>query len=132
MITKSLINNELIVPKMGTESKKNIKTVIIILDQNFGTLNLVPNSNDIAGVDLNSYTKKALSEFQKLDINSFVALNQELVKESSSEDLKQYLPNIKDVIVYTDLQNTLSSIIEKYKLKTEEIIFVSEDRTLRG
>ena len=65
---------------MITELKKNIKTIIMILDQNFGTLNLIPNSNNIAGVDVRSYTIKALSEFQKLGINSFVAVNQELVK----------------------------------------------------
>jgi len=63
---------------MSTVSKKNIKTVIMMLDQNFGTLNLIPNSNNIVGVDVRSYTIKALSEFQKLGITSLVVVNQDL------------------------------------------------------
>lgn len=113
-------------------NKKNIKTVIMVLDQNFGTLHIIPNSNDIVGVDIRSYTIKALSEFQKCGINYLVVVSQDLFKGSSPEVLKQYLPNSQDVIVYTNLQNTLSSIMEKYKLKAEEVVFISEDRTLRG
>jgi hypothetical protein len=104
----------------------------MVLDQNFGTLNFISNSSNIAGVDVRSYTIKVINEFQRLGIKSFVVVNHELIKDSSSEDLKQFLPNTQDVIVYTKLQNTLSSITEKYKLKPEEIIFIAEDRTLRG
>ena len=48
---------------MSTISKKNIKATILVLDQNFGTLNLLPNSNNIVGIDVRSYTLKALLSF---------------------------------------------------------------------
>ena len=102
------------------------------LDQNFGTVNIIPNSNNVVGIDIRSSTINALSELQNLGINSFVVVSQDLFKDSSLQNLKQYLPNIQDVIVYADLENTLSSFLKKYKFKAEEVIFISEDRTLRG
>jgi len=55
-----------------------------------------------------------------------------LVNGISSQNIKQFLSNIQEVIVYKDLQGTLSPFLRESKLKAEEIIFISEDRTLRG
>jgi hypothetical protein len=110
----------------------DIKAAIISLDQNFGTINFIPNSTNIVGVDIRSYTRKALSEFQNYGINSTLLVAEALVSGVSSQNIKQFLSNIQEVIVYKDLQGTLSSFLRESKLKAEEIIFVSEDRTLRG
>jgi hypothetical protein len=111
---------------------KNIKTAIMSLDQNFGTINFVPNSTNIVGIDIRSYTRKALSELQNYGINSILLVNEALVNGISSENIKQFLSNIQEVIVYKDLEGTLSSFLKESKLKAEEIIFIAEDRTLRG
>ncbi len=111
---------------------KNIKTAIMSLDQNFGTINFVPNSTNIVGIDIRSYTRKALSELQNYGINSILLVNEALVNGLSSENIRQFLSNIQEVIVYKDLEGTLSSFLKESKLKAEEIIFIAEDRTLRG
>src|SRR5919107_1274587 len=111
---------------------KNIKTAIMSLDKNFGTINFVPNSTNIVGIDIRSYTRKALSELQNYGINSILLVNEALVNGISSENIKQFLSNIQEVIVYEDLEGTLSSFLKESKLKAEEIIFIAEDRTLRG
>ena len=81
---------------------KNIKTAIMSLDQNFGTINFVPNSTNIVGIDIRSYTRKALSELQNYGINSILLVNEALVNGISSENIKQFLSNIQEVIVYKD------------------------------
>jgi Peptidase family M28 len=113
-------------------TSKDIKTAIISLDQNFGTINFIPNSTNIVGIDIRSYTIKALSELQNYGINSILFVNEALVNGINSQNIKQFLANIQEVIVYKDLQNTFSSFLRESKLKAEEIIFISEDRTLRG
>jgi hypothetical protein len=87
---------------------------------------------NIVGIDIRSYTRKALSEFRNWGIDSFLLVTEALVNGISSKNIKQFLPNVREVIVYRDLEGTLSSFLKETKLKAEEIIFISEDRTLRG
>jgi len=111
---------------------RNIKTAIISLDQNFGSINFIPNSTTIVGIDVRSYTRKALSEFQRYGINSILLVTEALGNGISSQNIKQFVSNIQEVIIYKDLEGVLSSFLQESKLKAEEVVFISEDRTLRG
>jgi hypothetical protein len=111
---------------------RDIKAAIILLDQNFGTINLIPNSTNIVGIDIRSYTRKALSEFQGYGINCTLLVTETLISGISSQNIKQFISNIQEVVVYKDLQGTLSSFLRESKLEPEDIIFISEDRTLRA
>jgi hypothetical protein len=111
---------------------RNIKTAIISLDQNFGSINFIPNTTNIVGIDVRSYTRKALSEFQRYGINSILLVTEALGNGISSQNIKQFVSNIQEVIIYKDLEGVLSSFLQESKLKAEEVVFISEDRTLRG
>jgi hypothetical protein len=45
---------------------KNIKSIVIVMDQSFGSLNLIEGDNNstiLAGLDINSHIQNALSQF---------------------------------------------------------------------
>ena len=114
---------------MSSDGK--IKTVIMSLDNNYGTINFVPGSRSIASVELRSHTITSLSQLRSLGIDTVVLADQRVLGEVSSEYLRQFLPEGQEVIVVKDLRTTLSDL-SKSKLDAKETVFVSADRDTRG
>jgi Peptidase family M28 len=116
-------------------NKSDIKSIIIVLDQNFGMLRFVQqddSSNRLAGIDIMPYMSQALSQFDESKIQ-VILLVQERIAFNSLQDLKQFVPSIKEVIsIEQDLQNTLSTLAERYSVSAEQTVFVAADRFLRG
>ena len=114
-----------------TSAEKTISTVIMVLDQSFGTINFVSESNNIANIELRPHTINTISELKKRGIKCTVFANQNLLHDSTSDDIKQFLPNIQDVVLFKEVGDALSSYLQQVNLKAEEGVFVSRDRTLR-
>ena len=116
---------------------KNIKSVIIMIDQSFGTLNLAPNENgstSVAGLDLNSESNKILSQLRDAGIRIMLLPPQNLVSADSVKYLKEFIPFEADIIPYErDLESSLSSVRGKSsQFASGQTIFISADRSLRG
>ena len=107
----------------------------MVLDQSFGTLKLVQENGHpdrLAGVDLNSSTAKALSQFADAGIRVILFGNKDFLT-SSLQDLKQFIPSVEEVIPYDqDMQKPLSMLAERSSLTSEQTIFIAADRALRG
>ena len=116
-------------------ASNNIKSIIMVLDQSFGTLKLVQENGHpdrLAGVDLNSSTAKALSQFADAGIRVKLLGNKDFLT-SSLQDLKQFIPSMEEVIPYDqDMQKPLSMLAERSSLTSEQTIFIAADRALRG
>src|SRR5215212_2983835 len=116
-------------------TSKNIKSVIMVLDQSFGTLKLVQENGHpdrLVGVDLNSSTTKALSQFADAGIRVILIVNKDILA-SSLQDLKLFIPSVEEVMTYDqDVQKTLSTLAERSSLTSEQTIFIAADRALRG
>lgn len=102
------------------------------LDNNYGTINFVSDSSNIANIDVRSHTMKSLSEIHNLGVDSVVLADRNLLGGISSEYLKQLLPEDQKVVISEDLRNTLLNFLREPKLNAQETIFVSEDRVWRG
>jgi hypothetical protein len=116
-------------------ASNNIKSVIMVLDQSFGTLKLVQENghpDQLAGVDLNSSTSKALSQFADAGIRVILLLSKDMLA-SSLQDLKLFIPFVEEVMTYDqDIQKALSTLAERSPLTSEQTIFIAADRALRG
>jgi hypothetical protein len=116
-------------------ASNNIKSIILVLDQSFGTLKLVQENgrpDRLAGVDLNSSTAKALSQFADASIPVTLLGNKDFLM-SSLQDLKQFIPSVEEVMSYDhDVQKPLSMLAERTSSTSEQTIFIAADRALRG
>jgi hypothetical protein len=116
-------------------ASNNIKSVIMVLDQSFGTLKLVQENGHpdrLAGVDLNSSTTKALLQFANAGIRVILLVSKEILA-SSLQDLKLFIPSVEEVTTYDqDMQKTLSTLAKRSSLTSEQTIFIAADRALRG
>src|SRR3712207_4009928 len=116
-------------------ASNNIKSIIMVLDQSFGTLKLVQENGHpdrLAGVDLNSSTAKALSQFADAGIRVILLVNKDILARSL-QDLKLFIPYVEEVMTYDqDMQKALSTLAERSSLTSEQTIFIAADRALRG
>lgn len=107
----------------------------MVLDQSFGTLKLVQENGHpdrLAGVDLNSSTAKALSQFADAGIRVILLVNKDILARSL-QDLKLFIPYVEEVMTYDqDMQKALSTLAERSSLTSEQTIFIAADRALRG
>lgn len=107
----------------------------MVLDQSFGTLKLVQENGHpdrLAGVDLNSSTAKALSQFADAGIRVILLVNKDILARSL-QDLKLFIPYVEEVMTYDqDMPKALSTLAERSSLTSEQTIFIAADRALRG
>ena len=117
---------------------KKIRSIILVMDQNIGAINLMPEENGsarLANLDLNSYTTKTLSQLSNAGIRIMLLPPKDLASDDSLQQLKEFIPLASEIIPYEqDLSNTLSSFSQKSSslFASEQSIFVAADRMLRG
>ena len=120
---------------MNSLSTKNITSIVIVMDQSFGSINLSQgdnNSSILAGIDLNSYTENALSQFATAGLRITLIAPDDLLPNNSIESAKQFIPVKCEVTTYgKNLEQAFSSIKGGGDLANSDSIFVSVDRHLR-
>ena len=113
----------------------DIKSVILLLDQSFGSLRLIQEKDSCTavGVDPMPNTLAALEQFEKLNVQVIV-LVPEFLNAESLPRLKAFLPSVKEIVTSDrDLGKTLSDCQGKGLVKVpEQTLFVASDRLLRG
>jgi hypothetical protein len=114
---------------------KNIKGLILVLDQNFGMIRTTQEGDSLRliGIDLMPAASDALFQFKKLGHHITLLIRKSLSLESI-ESLKQFLPMVDEFIIFEedDVISPLSSLYEQISLKPDEAIFVSINRVLRS
>ena len=105
------------------------------MDQSFGSINLSQGDNNsriLAGIDLNSYTENALSQFANAGLRITLIAPDDLLPNNSIESAKQFIPVKCEVTTYgKNLEQAFSSIKGGGDLANSDSIFVSVDRHLR-
>ncbi len=113
----------------------NINSVILLLDQSFGSLRWVQEKDSCTavGVDPMPSTIAALEQFEESNVQVNVLVPESL-KAESLQRLKSFLPSVDEIVASDrDLVKTLSDCQVKGLVKTpEQTLFVASDRLLRG
>jgi hypothetical protein len=116
------------------KSNKEIKSAILMLDQTFGSLRLVVDSDysNLVGIDLLPTTVEVLGQFKESGVRVIILLTESLPSEALC-NLKQFLPSVDEVMLSEkDLRKTLSDCSKHLSTAPEQTLFVSADRVLRG
>ena len=114
---------------------KNIKSIVIVIDQSFGSLNLIEGDNSstiLAGLDINSHIQNALSQFANAGLRITLIAPDDVLPNNEIESVKQFIPSKCEVITYgKNLEQAFSSIKPSAGLEGSNTIFVAVDRLLR-
>ena len=111
----------------------NVKNVIAILDNDFGNLRIIKDTDTfcINDIDLSNSAKELLTVLEKSNLRLFLLFREKL-DEASYEQVKFLLPSLSIVVPFKEkLENILLNLSKDYKLKTDETIFLSSDRSSR-
>jgi hypothetical protein len=114
--------------------QKDSKSVILLLDQTFGTLKFDSRkrSRRLVGIDLMPSTAKALDQFTASNVRVFLLVPERLPAKSL-QDLKRFLPAVNEIITFKqDVKKTLAYCARRHWATSKKAIFVAADRTLRG
>lgn len=114
---------------------KDIKSVIMLLDQTFGSLRLVreKGSSILVGIDFMPGTAEALEQFSESGVRVILLVPEPLPAESL-QNLKQFLPSVDEIIPCEpqDLGKTLPDCAKYVSTTPEQTLFVAADRVPRG
>lgn len=114
--------------------KKSIDSVIMTLDQSFGSLRLIQEKApiSIAGIDLATGTAKSLETLKDAGVKTCLIVLEKLPRQELRQ-LKQFLPMIDSIIPYSkNLSNTLETSLKQKAVAKTRILFVAADRFMRG
>lgn len=84
--TKRFIVVYHLVKYISVMQSKNIRSIILVIDQNVGAINLVPEENGsirLANLDLNSYTSKTISRLSNAGIKIMLLPPKEIASDNS-------------------------------------------------
>lgn len=111
--------------------KQGVKSVIMALDESFGSLRLVPEKKGFtaAGIDISPSASEALARLEEAGVPVALAVP-EAPTEQLSKDVGRSLPALKGVIARRNLSELFSAAADSFSAPSETL-FVSSDRALR-
>lgn len=116
------------------KQNKVFNSVILLLDQSFGTLRLAreEDSVSLAGIDLAPGTEAALAQFKEAGAQTILVMLEPL-KRQALQILEQYLPKVDKILTQEkDLSATLALCDKQFSIDRRRTIFVAADRVARG
>src|SRR5918994_1348561 len=122
---------------MNSISSNDIKSVLIVMDQSFGSINLTEEDNNnsntiLSSLDINPYTENALSEFANAGLRIILIAPDSLLPNNLIESGKQFIPTSCKVITYGEnLDQFFSTRKSSGEIPDRDAIFVAADRVLR-
>src|SRR5215211_7510293 len=123
---------------MNSISYSDIKSILIVMDQSFGSINLTEdddhNNSDaiLSGLDINPYTENALLEFANAGLRIILIAPGSLLPNNLIESAKQFVPTNCKVITYDEnLDQFFSTLKSTGEIADGNAIFVAADRVLR-
>ncbi len=114
--------------------KKDKMSIIMFLDQTFGTLRLIRQGSSISlgGIDLAPGTADALAHLKEAGTR-ITLVTLEPLSQQAQQVLNQFLPSIENIIPFErDITNTLSTCAKQLSVDLKQTIFVAADRMWRG
>src|SRR5262245_41322557 len=114
--------------------KQSKPTVVMMLDQAFGTLRLASENESVtvAGIDLAPGTAHALSQLKEVGSQTILVAVEPLQRDSL-QGLRQFLPDVDKIVAYDkDLTQTLDTCVSKFSINLRRSVFVAVDRVSRG
>src|SRR5687767_71668 len=106
--------------------KDIIKSLIIVIDQNFG-FNQVYN-NQLVGISIFKSISDTLIYFNRELGLKIVLLVRENLDQQSIDSIKRSMPFVDDIIKFTESEN---NFFEISSLDPKETMFITSDRFLR-
>jgi Peptidase family M28 len=122
---------------MNSVSHSDIKSILIVMDQSFGSINLTEDDNNnsnaiLSSLDINPYTENALSEFAEAGLRIILIAPESLLPSNLIESAKQFVPTNCKVITYNEnLDQFFSTLKSSGEIADRNAIFVAADRVLR-
>lgn len=123
------------------QESKNFKNILAILDNDFGSLRIIKDNNNvyINDVDLTNSAKNLLRSIVKGNYNLFLLIREkEHLDTNVYEQIDTFLsydsgkPNLIKSIPFNDnLEQILLKLEKEFSLNPKETIFISSDRTSR-
>ena len=116
------------------KTKFGVKSVILFLDQNFGTLRIDRRKHRsiLAGIDIMPSTAMAMDQFKESKTR-VIALATVPLSTKSRQNLSKFMPWVDEIITYkNNLKSTLSRCAKRHSATSKKTMFIAADRMLRG